>query len=253
MSSLVVERRDRVLVLRLDRPEVRNALDAALSHALADAFALLDEDDNLAVAVLTGGPEMFCAGMDLKAFGRGESVEVPGRGLAGLTRRPPDKPVVAAVDGFALAGGFELALACDLVIAGRSAVFGLPEVNRGLVAGSGGLIRIARQLPHVVAADIALTGRTLTAEEAHRWGLVNELADDGTALTRALEVADGLGASSPKALAAAIRLLRAGSELPAAEAWQVQDEVLADVLASADAAEGARAFVERRKPRWTGR
>lgn len=251
-SPLRVERHGAVLVLRMDRPQVRNAVDVALSHALAAAFTELDEDPGLAVGVLTGG-DVFSAGMDLKGFREGDSIEVPGRGLGGLTRRPPAKPVIAAVEGYALAGGFEMVLACDLVVAGRGAVFGLPEVKRGLVAGSGGLLRLARWLPPAVVSDLAFTGRRFGAEEAGRWGIVTEIVDDGAALARAVRTAEELATSSPFALMAAKRILQAGADLPAAEAWQVQDETLEHVLASADAAEGAAAFLDKREPRWTGR
>ena len=250
-GPLLTERNGGVLRLQMNRPASRNAVNAALSYALAAAFADFDADDELAVAVLTGG-ENFSAGMDLKGFGEGESIEVPGRGLAGLTRRPPAKPVVAAVEGYALAGGFEMVLACDLVIAGRGAVFGLPEVRRGLVAGSGGLLRLSRSLPPAVVSDLAFTGRHFGVEQAHDWGLLTEVVDQGAALARAVEVAETLAASSPFALAAAKRIVGAGRDLPAQEAWAVQDEVLAQVLASADAAEGARAFTEKREPRWSG-
>lgn len=251
-EPLLVERRDAVMVLRMNRPGVRNAINAELSYALADAFTQLDDDPTLGACVLAGG-DVFSAGMDLRGFSEGDTIEIPGRGLAGLTRRPPAKPVIAAVEGYALAGGFEMVLACDLVVAGRGAYFALPEVKRGLVAGSGGLIRLARSLPSAVVSHIAYTGRAIPVEEALRWGIVTEAVEDGSALERAIELARELATSSPFALSAAKRILSAGAELRAEEAWRAQDQALAAVLASDDAAEGAAAFLEKREPRWTGR
>jgi enoyl-CoA hydratase len=243
---------DGVLVITLDRPAKRNAVDGATSRALAAALDELDADPGLAVGVLTGSGGTFCAGMDLAAFLDGDAPEVPGRGFGGLTQAPPATPLIAAVEGFALAGGCELALACDLVVAARDAVFGLPEVGLGLIAGSGGLLRLPHRVPRAVATELALTGDRFGAADAHRWGLVNRLVDPGAALDAAVELAGRIARNAPLALQATKRLLGA-ADLPAEQAWARQQTELDAVKATADAREGARAFAEKRAPRWTGR
>lgn len=252
MSSPVVrtEREGAVLVITLDRPHARNAVDQAVAQGVATALDLLDEDDDLRVGVLTGAGGTFCAGMDLKAFLAGERPEVEGRGLAGLTLTPPATPLIAAVEGWAVAGGFELVLACDLVVAAEDATFGLPEVKRGLIAGSGGLLRLREHVPRSVAMEHALTGEPLSARDAQRWGLVNRLTPPGQALSGALQLAGQIAANGPLA----VRMSKAVLGGPVdREAWQRQDDLLATVLASGDAREGAAAFVEKRPPVWTGR
>ena len=242
---------DGVLVLTLDRPARRNAVDGRTSRALAAALDELDADPALAVGVLTGAGGTFCAGMDLRAFLDGDAPEVPGRGFGGLTQAPPAKPLIAAVEGYALAGGCELVLACDLVVAAEDAVFGLPEVGLGLIAGSGGLLRLPHRIPRAVAAELALTGDRFTAADAHRWGLVNHVVDSGSAREAAIELATRVARNAPLALAATKRLL-AAADLPADEAWTRQQTELDAIKATADAREGAQAFAERRAPRWTG-
>ncbi len=177
--EVLVEQRDRILIITINRPKAKNAVNAAVSRGLADAMDQLDGDAGLSVAILTGGGGSFCAGMDLKAFARGENVVVEGRGL-GFTERPPTKPLIAAVEGYALAGGTELALAADLIVAARDSAFGIPEVKRGLVAGGGGLLRLPERIPYAIAMELALTGDNLPAERAHELGLVNVLAEPGT-------------------------------------------------------------------------
>lgn len=177
-DAVLVERRGRILVITINRPQARNAINLEVSQALADAMDELDDSPDLSVAILTGAGGNFCAGMDLKAFAAGERVAVEGRGL-GFTQKPPRKPVIAAVEGFALAGGTELVLATDLVVASRSARFGIPEVRRGLVAGAGGLLRLPRKIPYQKALELALTGDDFTAEQAAGWGLANILTEDG--------------------------------------------------------------------------
>jgi enoyl-CoA hydratase len=243
---------DGVLLLTLDRPEKRNAVDGAPSRALAAALDDLDADPGLSVGVLTGAGGTFCAGMDLRAFLDGDAPEVPGRGFGGLTEAPPAKPLIAAVEGYALAGGCELVLACDLVVAAEDATFGLPEVGLGLVAGSGGLLRLPHRIPRAVAAELALTGDRFGADDAHRWGLVNRLVAPGGAAGAAVELATRIARNAPLALAATKRLL-AASDLPDDEARARQQIELDAIKATADAQEGARAFAEKRPPRWSGR
>jgi enoyl-CoA hydratase len=252
-DSVLVERRDRILIVTINRPEARNAVNKAVSQGVADAVDQLDSDDGLSVGIITGAGGNFCAGMDLKAFVAGENVVVPGRGL-GFTQQPPRKPMIAAVEGFALAGGTELVLACDLVVAGRSAKFGIPEVKRGLAAGAGGLFRLPRRVPYQVAMELALTGDSFTAEDGYRYGFVNRLVDDGNALSSALELAEKITANGPLAIAASKQVIAASSGWGSdEEAFDKQGELLAPVFVSKDAIEGATAFAEKRAPVWQGK
>jgi enoyl-CoA hydratase len=248
-----VDEDDGVLVITIDRPEQRNAMTRAAAERIAAALDELDRRADLAVAVLTGAGGSFCAGMDLKRFLAGETSSVPGRGFGGVTEAPPVKPLIAAVEGWALAGGFELMLACDLVVAGEGARFGLPEVKRGLVARAGGLLRLPQRLPRAVALEMVLTGEPMPATRAEALGLVNRVVPDGSALAAALDLARAIAANAPLAVAASKRILVESPSWPADEQWQRQ-AVLADpVFASADAQEGARAFAERRPPSWQSR
>jgi enoyl-CoA hydratase len=251
--TVTVERRDPVLVITLDRPAKRNAMDGAMARGLAAAVDTLDADPDLVVGVLTGTGGTFCAGMDLAAFLAGDLPEVPGRGLGGITRTPPATPLIAAVEGYALAGGCELALACDLIVAAEDATFGLPEVTRGLFAGAGGLIRLPRRIPPAIALEHALTGDPLPAADAARWGLVNRLTPPGGALAGALELAGRIARNGPLAVRATKQVVQSAPGWPAEELWDRQQVLLDEVFASADAREGAQAFAERRAPRWTGR
>lgn len=251
-QDITVERSGGLLVITLNRPEVRNAVDAAMSAAIAAAIDELDTDNALSVGILTGAGGTFCAGMDLKAFLRGERPEVAGRGFAGLTEAPPAKPLIAAVEGYALAGGCELVLACDLVVAARDASFGLPEVCRGLIAGSGGLLRLPRKIPSQIAMELALTGDPLSAVDAQRWGLVNRLVESGHALPAAVELATRIARNGPLAVRATKRIVDEAPAWPSGEVWDRQRRELDVILASADAAEGAAAFAGRREPRWKG-
>ncbi len=185
MSDVLTERRERVLVVTLNRPEQRNAVNAAVATGIAAALEELDSDAELSVAVLTGAGKGFCSGMDLKAFVAGEVPYAAGRGFAGIAERPPAKPIIAAVEGFAVAGGLEVALACDMIVAARGARLGVPEVKRSLVAAGGALLRLPRALPRPIALELALTGDPISAERAHELGLVNALADPGEALAGA--------------------------------------------------------------------
>ncbi len=245
------ERRDSTLIITIDRPEARNAVNRAVSEQMAVALDELDADPDLVVAVITGAGANFCSGMDLKAFAAGERPEIEGRGFAAITEAPPVKPTIAAVEGFALAGGCELALACDLIVAARGAVFGLPEATRGLVAGAGGLIRLPMRIPPQIAMEVALTGRRLPAEEAERWGLVNRLTDAGEALSGAVALAAEITANGPLAVRMTKRIMIESATWPPDELWDRQRPLVDEVLASNDANEGAVAFAERRPPRWT--
>jgi enoyl-CoA hydratase len=248
-----VERQGAVLVVTIDRPRAKNSINTAAAQAIGAAMDTLDADDSLFVGVITGAGGVFSAGMDLKAFLRGEKPSVPGRGFAGLVERPPSTPLIAAVEGPALAGGFEIALACDLIVAGEGASFGLPEVRRGLLAGGGGLLRLPRKAGLPKATEWALTGDRVSAAEAHAAGVVNRLVPDGQALTAALELAQQIAANGPLAVQGTKRILSEGAEWPAAEAFARQWEVYAPIRASEDAREGALAFTEKREPVWRGR
>jgi enoyl-CoA hydratase len=250
---LIVEHRDAVLLLTINRPRVRNALDAKVSHEIAAALDELDADFGLRAGILTGAGGNFSSGMDLKAFGAGERPVVEGRGLAGIAQRPPRKPLIAAVEGYALAGGFEVVLACDLIIAARDAVFGLPEVKRSLLAAGGGLIRLPRRIPYHVAMELALTGDPIGAERAAELGIVNRLAEPGSALTAALELAGTIAANGPVAVAAAKEVIGFAAEVGEQEAWRRQTPINEAIGRSEDAKEGAQAFVEKRAPVWKGR
>jgi enoyl-CoA hydratase len=252
-QTVRVAREGAVLVITINRPATRNAIDRATSQAIACAMDELDADPALTLGILTGAGGHFCAGMDLKAFLRGERVELEGRGLAGIVETPPLKPLIAAVEGYALAGGCEIALSCDLVVAADNAQFGIPEVRRGLIAGSGGLIRLPQRIPRQIAMEYALTGAMMQAPEAHHWGLVNRLTAPGAALAGALELARTIAANGPLAVQMTKRILSEAPNWPSAEVWQLQRALLEQVIASDDAREGALAFSEKRAPRWTGR
>jgi enoyl-CoA hydratase len=252
-DEVIVERGDGVLTVMLNRPEVRNAINAATARAVAAALDELDASQDLSVAVLTGSGGMFCAGMDLRAFLAGERPTVPGRGFAGLVERPPRKPIIAAVEGAAVAGGFEIALACDLIVAAENARFGLPEVQRGLVAAGGGLLRLSRHVPYHLAVEWALTGDYVSAAEARAAGLVSRITAPGDALAQAVELARRIARNGPLALAATKRVLAECQDWTSAEAFARQREITEPVRESADAREGARAFVEKRAPQWQGR
>lgn len=252
-GPVLTERRGRVLVITLNRPDQRNAVNAAVAHGIADALDTLDADSELAVGVLTGAGRGFCAGMDLKAFVTGERPWVGDRGFAGITRRSADKPLIAAVEGFAVAGGLEIALACDLIVAARGTRFALPEVKRSLVAAGGGLLRLPRVLPRGIATELALTGEPIDAERAHALGMLNRLTEPGQALDAATQLADQIAQGGPLALRATKRILREAPDWPDAEFFQRQAAIAEPVQGSEDAREGATAFAEKRAPVWRGR
>ncbi|GGF52967.1 enoyl-CoA hydratase [Marmoricola endophyticus] len=247
------EARDGVLLITLDRPEARNAVNAAVAHGVAEAVERLESEDDLRVGVLTGAGGTFCSGMDLKAFMTGESPFVEGRGFGGITRRPPAKPMIAAVEGYAVAGGFELVLACDLVVAGAGAKLGVPEVKRSLVAAAGAAILLPKRIPQAVAMELLLTGDPVGAERAAALGLVNRVVEDGAALDGALELAARIAANGPLAVAATKQIATATHDWSSEQAWTEQDRLTAAVFGSEDAMEGAAAFAEKRDPVWKGR
>ncbi len=251
--AVVTDRHEAVLVITINRPEVRNAVNAAVAEGIGRAMDLLDESDDLRVGILAGAGRGFCAGMDLKAFVVGERPYWADRGFAGICERPSTKPLIAAVEGFAVAGGLEIALACDLIVAAREARLGIPEVKRGLAAGGGGLWRLPRRIPYNVAVEMALTGDPIDAERAHALGLVTAVCPPGEALATALALARRIEGNGPLALAATKRVLVGQQDWSTAEVWHRQREVLEPVARSEDAREGALAFAEKREPQWRGR
>lgn len=252
LPPVAVERHGAVMVIAIDRPARRNAVDAEVSRRIAEALDELDGTTDLRVGVLTGRGGSFCSGMDLKAFLAGERPELEGRGFAGATERPPAKPLIAAVEGFALAGGCELALACDLIVAADDAWFGLPEVSRGLVAGSGGLVRLPRRIPQAIALEYILTGARMPAPVAHGWGLVNRLSRPGEALAAALELAREIASNAPLSVLMSKRIVQEAGSWSDGEIWDRQRPLAESVIGSDDAREGALAFAEKRAPQWSG-
>ncbi|MFC9848892.1 crotonase/enoyl-CoA hydratase family protein [Streptomyces sp. NPDC060223] len=246
-------REDGTTVITINRPEARNAINRAVAEGVAAALDELDRRDEQVVGVITGAGGTFCSGMDLKAFLAGEDPSIEGRGLAGMTEAPPRKPMIAAVEGYALAGGCEIMLACDMVVAAHDARFGIPEVKRGLVAAAGGLLRLPQRIPHAVALELALTGDFLDAQRAHTYGLVNRITEKGGALEGALTLARAIAVNGPLAVRATKQVMSEAPNWPADQAWERMREITRPVFASEDAKEGPRAFAEKRAPRWTGR
>lgn len=252
-ESVRLDIRAGVATITLDRPEVRNAIDKPTADALADAIEVVDERADVSVAIITGAGGVFCAGMDLKAFNATKERPLHEvRGAFGMVRRPPIKPIIAAIEGNAFGGGLEIALACDLIVATRSSQLGLPEVKRGLVAAAGGVLRLPRLIPRNVAIELVLTGQPLSAERALELGLVNRIAGDGDALQVARELADAIAANAPLAVRAAKRILDLSPDWALDDGFDLQAPFTDEVRASSDAAEGARAFIEKRAPHWTG-
>ncbi len=252
-APVEIEEHGAILVIAINRPDKRNAVNREVSEAIAHALDRLDNQPRWRAGIITGRGGCFCAGMDLKAFVDGERPELEGRGFGGLTERPPKKPLIAAVEGFALAGGCEIVLACDLVVAATDAWFGLPEVSRGLVAGSGGLVRLPRKIPSGIAMEYALTGERMNAQTAHHWGLVNRLTASGAALQGALEMASQIAKNAPLSTLMTKRIMNEAPDWPDSGIWERQRPLVESVLDSQDAQEGAKAFAEKRPPEWKGK
>lgn len=241
-----------VLTITINRPEKRNAVDKATAEAIGAAVDRMDGDDEIRVAILTGAGGTFCAGMDLAAFARGERPVAGERGFAGICTVPPQKPIIAAVEGHALGGGCELAMACDVIVAAADVKFGLPEVRRGLVAAAGGLLRLPRLVPRQIAMEMILTGQPVSAQRAADLGLVNRVTEAGGALATAREIADVIAANAPVAVRVSKQIVSRSPDWELVEAFELQRSAVQMVMTSEDAREGSRAFAEKRAPRWQG-
>ena len=252
-DELLTEIRDRVMIITLNRPEAMNSVNKELAQAMAAALEELDANPDVSVGILSGGESRgFSAGMDLKAFVSGGMPNIEGRGFAGIVEKSADKPLIAAVHGFALAGGLEIALSCDLLVAEQGAKLGIPEVGVGLFAGAGALSRLQRRVPYGMAMQMALTGEPITAEQGHAAGLVQVLADKGGALDAAIDLANRIAKNAPLGLAASKKLIRDYGGLDQGF-WADQQPLIDSVFSSSDAIEGATAFAEKRAPNWTGK
>ena len=252
LTEVLTEVLGNVLIVTINRPEAKNAMNQAAAQGISAAMDRLEAEADLRVAVLTGAGGTFCSGMDLKGFLRGEHPSVPGRGFGALSQWTPKKPVIAAVDGYALAGGMELAMSCDLIVANASAKFGIPEAKRGLAAAAGGLIKLPRQIPPRIAMELALTGDFIDARRAYELGFVNRVTD-GPAIEAALELAGRIAENGPLALIASKAVIRESHTWTDAEMWDKQAAHVGAVFTSSDAREGAAAFAEKRKPNWQGK
>jgi len=252
-NEVIVTVQDGVMVVTLNRPEAKNAANKALAFGVAAAMDELDSNDDIRVAILTGAGGTFCSGMDLKAFIAGELPVVEGRGFAGLCEKPPRKPLIGAVEGYALAGGCELAMSCDLLVVSEEAKFGIPEAKLGLAAGAGGLLRFPRQIPYRVAMELALTGELFSAERAYELGFVNRLTASGEALIEAKKLAAKIAANGPLAVATTKQVIVESQDWSITEMFARQQPLLERVLSSEDAREGATAFAQKRAPVWSGR
>ena len=252
-EEVLVSKENGVMIITINRPEAKNAVNRAVSFAVCEAIDELESSRDLTVGVLTGAGGTFSAGMDLKAFLKGEQIVVEGRGMCGISQNPPQKPLIAAVEGFALGGGFELAMCCDLVVAAEDAKLGMPEAKRGLLAGGGGLLRTPRQAPLRVAMEMALIGDFIDPRRAYEVGLVNRVTESGGALDVAKDLAAKIAANGPLAVAGSKKIILESREWSDAEMWEKQDAILKPVFASEDAQEGPRAFAEKRSPQWKGK
>lgn len=251
-EEVLTSEEDGILVVTINRPEAKNAMTKAAAEGIAAAMDRLDSDDNLRVGILTGAGGTFCSGMDLKGFLRGESPSIEGRGFGGIVQKPPEKPLIAAVEGYALAGGLELMIACDLVVANTGAKFGIPEVKRGLVAAAGGVMMLPDQIPERIAMELALTGDFIDAARAYELGLINRITD-GEALVAAKELAASIVANGPLAVRVSKQVIKQSRGWPMDERYTRQTQLIAPVFISEDAREGAAAFAEKRAPNWKGK
>ncbi len=255
-EAVLRERKGNVEILTINRPEARNAINGDVSRAISSAMDELEHDDQCWVVVVTGsGDKAFSAGMDLKAFATGESADIIGAsgGFAGLTRRDFPKPLIAAVNGSALAGGFEIMLSCDLVVAADHATFGIPEAKRGLIAGAGGLIRMPKRLPMAIALELAMTGDPIDADRALALGLVNVVVPFTDLMSAALDLAERIAANAPLAVRYSKRVMKQAAEVSESEGWKINEAAVGVVFSSADAMEGPVAFAEKRAPKWQGK
>jgi enoyl-CoA hydratase/carnithine racemase len=255
-DEVLRERRGHIEILTINRPEARNAINGAVSRAMSSTMDALADDDDCWVVILTGsGDKAFSAGMDLKAFSSGEGGDIMGArgGFGGLTQRDFPKPLIAAVNGSALAGGLEIMLSCDLVVTADHAVFGIPEAKRGLIAGAGGLIRLPKRLPIAVAYELAMTGDPIDAARAYALGLVNQVVPGASVLDEAIALAERIAANAPLAVRYSKSVMKRAAELPEADGWKVNQDAVNVVFSSADAQEGPLAFAEKREARWQGK
>jgi enoyl-CoA hydratase len=251
-EEVLTQVEDGILIVTINRPEAKNAMTKAAAEGIAAAMDRLDAEDDLRVGILTGAGGTFCSGMDLKGFLRGESPTVEGRGFGGVVQAPPAKPLIAAVEGYALAGGLELMIACDLVVASAGAKFGIPEVKRGLVAAAGGVMMLPDQIPERIAMELALTGDFIDAPRAYELGLINQVTD-GPALEGAKALAARIVANGPLAVKVSKQIIRESRGWAMEDRYSKQAQLIGPVFVSHDAREGAAAFAEKRKPNWTGK
>jgi enoyl-CoA hydratase len=254
-EAVTFEVRGHYAIITINRPQARNAVNGAVANGIEAGIDRIEDDDDLWVGIVTGVPPVFCAGADLKEINSGNAAALQTKrgGFGGIVTRERVKPILAAVDGPALAGGTEIVLACDLVVASGSATFGIPEVKRSLAAGAGGLFRLGRKIPLNIAMECALTGDPISAERAHHHGLVNVLCDDGQALDEAMTLADRICANAPVAVRASRKVVLEATNAPDDVGWKMSIDAMAQAMGSADFKEGLTAFIEKRPPNWTGK
>jgi enoyl-CoA hydratase len=251
--AVLTERRGSVLLITINRPEVRNAVNGEVAEGIANALDELDADGELTVGIVTGAGGYFCAGMDLGAFAKGERPWFGDRGFAGITQRAAKKPLIAAIEGFAVAGGMEIALSCDMIVAASGAKMGIPESKRSLIAAGGALLRLPRRMPYHVVMELALTGDPLPAERFQEFGIVNRIAEPGTAVDVALELAAAIAKNGPLSLIVSKQIVQEQQDWTLEDMWAKQGELAGPVMVSEDAKEGAIAFKEKREPVWQGK